>query len=146
MCDNGNECEDITITIAPDMFPNSTSWTLREIQSGNLLGTSGEVGDFISERTKFGVIYAGIETPVLENRGRILLLVEEEINMALPTELNRLELDLIKDGWKVLRQTAQKDEAVTAVRSRIQNTYQAFSDLNTLFIICLLYTSPSPRD
>ncbi len=135
ICDNGNDCENVTITIAPDLFPNSTSWTLRKTENGDLLGSSGEVGDFISERTKFGLIYAGIEVPVLENRGRILLLIEEEINNTLATELNRLEIDLIKDGWKVLRQTAQKNEAVPQVRNRIQMAYQQFEDLNTLFII-----------
>ncbi|MEM9819482.1 MAG: T9SS type A sorting domain-containing protein [Bacteroidota bacterium] len=135
VCNLGNECEDLIITFAPDMFPNSTSWTLTNRADGSELASSGPVGAFISERSAYGFIYAGIEAKPIEFRGTILLLVEETINSNLSTELDRLRMDLIGEGWKVIRRTAQKEEAVTEVRSRIQQVYAEHPELSTLFII-----------
>lgn len=135
VCSNGNPCENVIISLAPDMFPNSTSWVLTETNTGDTLATSGEVGDFISDRSEYGFIYAGYEVPAIEQRGTILLLIEETINNALPTELDRLALDLIAEGWKVIRRTAQKEESVVDVRSRIQEVFTEQPELSTLFII-----------
>ncbi|MEM8907502.1 MAG: T9SS type A sorting domain-containing protein [Bacteroidota bacterium] len=135
VCDMGNDCESLIINLAPDLFPNSSSWTLTNRADGSILASSGEVGTFISERSEYGFIYAGIEKPAIEQRGSILLLVETQINTALEEELQRLERDLIGEGWQVLRQTAMVDESVTAVRERIQALYETHPTLNTLLII-----------
>ncbi len=135
VCNNGNTCEELVISLAPDMFPNSTSWTLNNLNTNEVLASSGEVGAFISERSEYGFIYAGIEVPAIEYRGTILLMVEEQINQALTSELSRLELDLIREGWKVIRRTAEMNESVVSVRSRIQDVYANDPTLTSLFII-----------
>ena len=135
LCDNGNSCEDITISIKPDMFPNSTSWKITHQQTGEVLAASGEVGDFLTERSEYGYILAGIRAPAIEYKGQILLLVEEAINATLSEELNRLEFDLVREGWQPQRLTVNINQSATQIREQIQNIYNTFPDLNTLFII-----------
>ncbi len=135
LCDNGNDCENVIITIAPDMFPNSTSWTLKDNQNNELLATSGDVGDFIAERPKYGFVYAGMELPVQEARGTILLMVDDEYLDTLVVELATLEMDLFRDGWRVVRRSANKNDAVTDVRSSIQEVYNEVSDLKAVYLL-----------
>lgn len=135
LCNSGSTCEEVIITLSPDMFPNSTSWTLKNYQTNEVLGTSGAVGDFIDERPKYGFIYAGIQLPAQENRGTILLMIDDEYLTPLADELKRLEMDLFLDGWKVQRRSANKNDAVTSVRTSIQEIYNAGVDLKTVYLI-----------
>ena len=50
-----------------------------------------------------GYIYTGVEAPLVESRGKILLLVDNTCVSNLTSELFRLEQDLVGDGWQVLR-------------------------------------------
>lgn len=135
LCDNGGTCEEVVITLSPDMFPNSTSWTLKNYQTNEVLATSGAVGSFIDERPKYGFIYAGIQLPAQEDRGTILLMIDDEYLTPLADELNRLEMDLFLDGYKVARRSANKDDAVTAVRSSIQEVYNSGVNLKAVYLI-----------
>ncbi len=135
ICDNGNVCEEVIVTLNPDMFPNSTSWVLKNRADDLVLASSGQVGSFISERPKYGFISTGIEVAPADARGTLLLLVEKEINDSLDLEILQLELDLIKDHWKVIRQAVDRNLAVTEVKAMIQNVYQQTSDLSALYLL-----------
>ena len=50
-----------------------------------------------------GDIYAGIQAPLVEYRGKVVLLVDNTFSTNLATELARLQQDLVGDGWTVLR-------------------------------------------
>ncbi len=50
-----------------------------------------------------GDIYAGIQVPLVENRGKVILLVDNSFTSSLSNELARLQQDLVGDGWTVLR-------------------------------------------
>ena len=50
-----------------------------------------------------GIIYAGIEVPLVESRGKVELIVDQTFSSTLSNELARLEQDLSGDGWTVLR-------------------------------------------
>lgn len=50
-----------------------------------------------------GYIYAGIKVPLVESRGKIVLVVDSTHATGLTTELARLQQDLVGDGWTVLR-------------------------------------------
>lgn len=50
-----------------------------------------------------GYVYAGIEALLTENRGKLVLIVDETHAFTLAAELTRLEQDLTGDGWQVLR-------------------------------------------
>ncbi len=48
-------------------------------------------------------ITSGIEAPLIDNRGKILLVVDNTIAKPLSAQLERLEQDLAGDGWTVIR-------------------------------------------
>ena len=83
-----------------------------------------------------GFIYSGIQLPVVEQRGKILLLVESSQATNLTAELTRLKYDLIGDGWQVMRHDISPSLPVPAVRAIIQADYQADpGNLRSVFII-----------
>ncbi len=47
-------------------------------------------------------IYAGIAMPLVESRGKVVLLVDNTFTMSMALELNCLQQDLVGDGWTVL--------------------------------------------
>jgi hypothetical protein len=51
----------------------------------------------------YGFIYSGIQVPLTESRGKLILLVDNTYAAELAMELARLEQDLAGDGWTVLR-------------------------------------------
>ena len=50
-----------------------------------------------------GYIYSGIQVPLTESRGKVVLLVDNTFTSSLALELTRLQQDLAGDGWTVLR-------------------------------------------
>lgn len=54
---------------------------------------------------KLAVSYAvaGVEAPLVEGRGKIILVVDDTMTNSLSSELTLLEEDLIGDGWQVIR-------------------------------------------
>ena len=73
--------------------------------------------------TGHGYLASGIEIPVTEDRGNIILLVDDTYTLPLSNELLRLELDLIGDGWDVLRHDVSPSESVTNVKNIVQADY-----------------------
>jgi hypothetical protein len=141
LCNTGNTCEEVVVTISPDMFPNSTSWTLKNFANNETLASSGNVGDFISERPKYGFIYSGIRLPAQEDRGAILLVVDHNYLTPLADELATLQIDFIRDGWQVEVLVVSPGELVVNVRSQIQEIY---NNNNTLKAVYLLGAIPVP--
>jgi len=135
VCDNGAATETLTLAIKQDMFPHSTSYLLREVATDSIYLTSGEPGTLIAQNPAYGYIYAGNQLPAVHNRGGIILLIEESVRLPISPEIDRLQLDLVRDGWKTYIETAAMTESVTDIRSRIQTLYQENPDINSLFII-----------
>ena len=50
-----------------------------------------------------GYLYSGIEAPLVESRGKVILVVDNTQAGSLSNELARLQQDLVGDGWTVLR-------------------------------------------
>jgi len=135
VCDNGEETETLTLTIKQDMFPQSTSYVLREVTTDSIYLTSGEPGTLIAQNPAYGYIYAGNRLPPVHKRGGIILLIEESVRIPIAPEIDRLQLDLVRDGWKTYIETATTTEPVTDIRSRIQALHQQNPEINSLFII-----------
>jgi len=74
---------------------------------------------------RLGYVYAGIEVPLVEDRGKIVLVVDNTYATDLATELTRLEQDLVGDGWVVLRHDVARTETVPNVKTLIQADYLA---------------------
>ncbi len=71
----------------------------------------------------YGYIAAGIRIPVVDYRGKIIVLVENSLAGTLESELNRLQNDLIGDGWTVLRRNASAYDSPQSIRQTIRDIY-----------------------
>lgn len=69
--------------------------------------------------TGYGYLYAGLEAPVIEARGRLVLVVDATCATPLAAELARLEADLRGDGWQVLRHDVARTATPVDVRALI---------------------------
>ncbi|MCE3259102.1 MAG: hypothetical protein K0S12_743 [Bacteroidetes bacterium] len=88
-----------------------------------------------SSYTGYGYINSGIEIPAIENRGKLILMVDSTFNVSLATELKRLEDDLEGDGWTVIRHDVLRTGSVTHVKSIIVSDYNNDpSNTKALFI------------
>ncbi|MSU59203.1 MAG: hypothetical protein EXS35_13725 [Pedosphaera sp.] len=82
-------------------------------------------GDPSQWLTAYGYCSAGIEAPLIENRGKIILIVDDRFSAPLANELARLQADLVGDGWTVLRHEVNVSNSVTSVKALIQSDYNA---------------------
>lgn len=73
--------------------------------------------------TGYGYINSGINVPVTEYRGKLILLVDSTFITSLNTELKRLQEDLEGDGWDVLRHNVLRTATPQHVRSFVQADY-----------------------
>ena len=71
----------------------------------------------------YGYVAAGIEVPLVDYRGTVVLIVDNTFAAALSVELARLEQDLVGDGWTVLRHDVARAEKVANVKSLIKADY-----------------------
>lgn len=51
----------------------------------------------------YGYLYGGVQVPLMETRGKVILIADSTVTSALTLELDRLSRDLVGDGWTVLR-------------------------------------------
>lgn len=89
--------------------------------------------------TATGAIVAGSNIPIVESRGKVILLVDSSMTTSLSSEIKQLEQNIVADGWTLFRHdvarqaiaassVATTDYAprlaeLQAVRTLIQNTY-----------------------
>lgn len=71
----------------------------------------------------YGYVYAGIEVPAVDYRGKVLLLTERSVEDSLLPELLRLERDMRGDGWLVVRRTVDSNDPVPTVKAIIRSVY-----------------------
>lgn len=92
-------------------------------------GYEYEVRRLISGNTVhgYGYVASAINLPLVENRGKLVLLVDDTMATPLATELTRLEADLRGDGWTVLRHDVSRTASVTSVKALIKTAYDADS-------------------
>jgi hypothetical protein len=82
-----------------------------------------------------GYVYAGINAPLKESRGKLVLLVDNTYASALDAELQRLEWDLAGDGWTVLRHDVSRNDSVPNIKNIIKADYYADpANVNTVFL------------
>jgi hypothetical protein len=116
--------------------PGDTQWGASTRLSGSATSftdanvTAGSAYEYQIVKTNsalsysgYGYITAGIEAPLVEDRGRVLLIIDATYATELAVELERLELDLVGDGWTVLRHSAARNSSVTSVKDLIKADY-----------------------
>ena len=71
-----------------------------------------------------GIIMLGEEIPVVHERGRCLIAIDDILVDALATELDQLILDTEMDGWEVDTIHVKQSELVVSVKARITDWYE----------------------
>lgn len=75
--------------------------------------------------TGYGYINSAIKLPLVENRGTVILVVDNTYAADLAGELDRLKSDLVGDGWKVIRHDVARNAGVPSVKALIKADYTA---------------------
>ena len=101
----------------------ATSFVDRNVEAGTAY--EYQVVKATSQYTGYGYIYTGINVPMTDYRGKLLLVVDSTYAAALTNELAQLRQDLVGDGWSVIRLDVGRNEPVTSVKARIKAQYQA---------------------
>lgn len=121
------------------LAPSGTSYTDEDV-------VLGESYDYLlwKDRTSndgYGQICVGIEVPLVEARGKVVLIVDNSVSASLVTELMQFQSDLVGDGWTVIRHDvdrmavspsntsesvwAARAAEIAAVKALIQADYDA---------------------
>ena len=93
-------------------------------------------------RTSLGYINAGYNVPVVERRGKILLVIESTMTAPLAMEIAQLQGDLIGDGWVVQQIPVSRTSPVGLVKGLISAAYKA--DPASVRMVYLLGHVPVP--
>lgn len=83
----------------------------------------------------YGYVNAGIEIAMVEDRGRMVLLVDNTMTAALSAQLIQLQQDLEGDGWKVLRHDVSPNASVTSVKALVVADYNAAPSITKAVLI-----------
>src|SRR5262245_58260217 len=84
----------------------------------------------------YGYIVAGIQATLVENRGSVVLIVDNTYATQLDAELTRLQQDLVGDGWTVLRHDVSRNDPVAGVKNLIRTDYNADpSNVKAVFLL-----------
>ena len=75
--------------------------------------------------TGYAYINAGIQLPMVENRGRVILLVDDYFSTPLSVQLEQLKVDLEGDGWTVVRHDVSRNAPVPSVKGLVVGEYNA---------------------
>ncbi len=70
-------------------------------------------------------VYAGIELPVVESRGKLILLVDSTFSVPMAADIRQLETDLTGDGWTVITRNIGRTRPVKYVKKIIKQIYLA---------------------
>jgi hypothetical protein len=89
-----------------------------------------------------GYINAGIKIPLVESRGKLILMIDNDFVPALNNEIDRLVKDMTADGWIVIKHFAKKTDKVTDVKATIFNEYN--NDPDNVKAVFLLGHIPVP--
>lgn len=112
----------------------STTWTDNSISTG--VGYEYKIVRISAGVTGTGYVHAGIHVPVVDYRGKMILLVDNTLAPALATEITQLINDLRADGWGVIRSDVSRTASVTSVKSIIQGHYNSDpANVKALYIL-----------
>ena len=73
----------------------------------------------------YGYIYSGVGTPLQDNRGTVILIVDNSQSLPLASELTQLKTDLVNDGWTVVRHDVASTSSVVSVKALITADWSA---------------------
>jgi len=134
---------------------NATSWgTPTTVPGGG--GATGWVDTSVAAGTRYDYwfnrsspsgagrtfVSSGIEVPLVDWRGTLLLLVDASVALPLAAEVERLVSDLVGDGWTVRRHNVLPAQTPSSVRALVVADYNAAP--NEVRAVLLLGHVPVP--
>ena len=126
----GDPSAEVVVTITLDVFGSETTWKLTDDVTGQTLSQGGPYSS-----PRFGHVLAGVGSWAPEDPGAVLLLVAGPVAGPLAAQIGRLEIDLIRDGYRVTRRDVPDGTAVPAVKDIIVDACRADPTISTLFIL-----------
>ncbi|HIG28934.1 MAG TPA: hypothetical protein EYQ50_14525, partial [Verrucomicrobiales bacterium] len=104
----------------------STTWTTvsAHLMGTNFLDTTIEPGERYEYKFGGGSLFAGLQARPIEDRGQLLLLVDETLSKSLDESIAQLKRDLVGDGWSVkqFKVPRHDDRQWKNYRSNLQKT------------------------
>src|SRR5581483_6418647 len=83
----------------------------------------------------YGYVQSAINAPLVDNRGKVILVVDNTYAAQLTNELARLQQDLVGDGWTVIRHDVNRNDSVVSVKNLIKSDYNADpSNVKSVFL------------
>ena len=96
------------------------------VDNGVAVGTKYEYQVYrAASVTGYGYLATGIDLPLVEDRGKVILVVDATMAAPLAAELARLQADLAGDGWSVLRHDVLRTDTVPSVKALVKADYAA---------------------
>ncbi len=125
-----------TPNLTVNLPATSTGYTDAAAQSGiayeyKLVGYPLTAGN----PTAYGDVLAGIEAPMVETRGGVLLVIASNVAEPLAPELDTLAADLVGDGWTVDRLTVAETDSPQAVKGHIVSRHAGNPALQSVMLI-----------
>lgn len=108
---------------AAQLSGSTTSWTDTAVAPGTVY--EYRVVRTSAGFTGYGYVQAAIAAPLVDQRGKVVLVVDDSMVVPLAAELQRLEQDLAGDGWIVRRHDVARTAAPSAVKAIIKADYDA---------------------
>jgi hypothetical protein len=72
----------------------------------------------------YGYLAVGVQAPLIDKMGGIIVLIDSNIARPLAAELDRYEQDLIGDGWFVIRHVIGRSAKVTEIKAIVQRDFK----------------------
>lgn len=103
---------------------NAQSWSDHNVSMGvsyeyKIVRHTVNVGD------GYSYINSGILMPMVEARGKVILLVDDLFTAPLASQLDQMQKDMEGDGWTVLRHDVSRNASVSSIKSIIVGDYNA---------------------
>ncbi|MGV3773383.1 MAG: hypothetical protein ACO1QB_10815, partial [Verrucomicrobiales bacterium] len=114
---------------------SQTSWTDTQAASGSVYEYQVIKKTNIGF-TGYGYTAAAIDRPLVDNRGRALVIVEQSLIAPLDFELQRFAQDLAGDGWTVEQKPVSASASPASVKEMIKASYnQAQGALKAVILV-----------
>ncbi|MEO6758611.1 MAG: fibronectin type III domain-containing protein, partial [Saprospiraceae bacterium] len=109
--------------------------------------SAGQTYEYVIQRTvgsvvSYGYVHVAVNTPVVDNRGKLLFFVDSTLMGPLGDEVGRLKLDMIGDGWTIVPHIIGSGATVQSMKSQIVADYNA--DPTAVKSVFLLGALPVP--
>ena len=87
-----------------------------------------------TKQLAYGLLATGIDLSLVDNRGTVILLVEENMGSQLTDQLETLISDLICDGWTVIRHDVSSHRYGGQAKALVNGDYNSNANVKALFI------------